>query len=150
MSKPEHSFITDRTVIRSQGVDPSVWPSAWYVLRHRTDPRAIALMLADMAAEGFDAYLPQLLVKRRVMRNRVLSSRKEWLSEPLFHGYLFARPNGKPARLGKSLTQVYAIEGCRPVGRAALCHHAEPLLHDRPDLRDVGRDGCNLRIQVKS
>jgi hypothetical protein len=87
----------------------------WYVLRHRNDPATIRLMLADMAREGYESYLPQLLRRRRPMRNGRLATKLEWVPEPLFGGYVFARkaPDKAPVR---PMISLYGVEGRIAIG----------------------------------
>lgn len=82
----------------------------WYVLRYRTEPRTVALMLADMANEGYETYLPQFLKFKQAMRNGIRSSKREWVSEPLFGAYMFARRIPGLSSV-KHMTRIYGIEG---------------------------------------
>lgn len=55
----------------------------WYATH--THARAENLGLAHLRRQGFDAYLPQYLKRRRHAR------RVDWIPAPLFPGYLFVR-----------------------------------------------------------
>lgn len=106
----------------------------WYVLRHRNDPATIRLMLADMAREGYEAYLPQLLRRRRPMRNGRLATKLEWMPEPLFGGYVFARKaEGKtPIR---PMISLYGVEGRIAIGAV------KPVVIDAIRSRETTVDG---------
>lgn len=109
----------DRKPLRSKGAGmegslPSIHIPAenglWYVLRHRNDPATIRLMLADMAREGYESYVPQLLRKRRPMRHGRLATKLEWVPEPLFGGYVFARKAEGRAPI-RPMISLYGVEG---------------------------------------
>lgn len=111
----------------------------WYVLRHRTEPRTVALMLEDMRHEGYEAYLPQLLRRRRVMRGGRLGTKLEWVSEPLFRGYVFVRcmENLAPSR---PMTRIYGIEGRDAVGAV------RPMLIDAMRAGETSVQGMTGRV----
>lgn len=82
----------------------------WYVLRFDAKPSVVAMMQADMVANGYETFMPQRLRRFKKTVNRVRSTTPIWVSEHLYGRYMFARALDG-VRQRKKLCEVYGIEG---------------------------------------